>query len=140
MASTTDTQQVTPLDSRLIEMRSTSDWDVIGGRCDRCGASFHPMRRYCAACCKETVKKVALSKNGVITSCTTVYQVLPDVFPEPPYVLATIGLPEAVTVKTVNAKDVDISTVKIGQCVTLELALIDDPSGTKAAYTFRPAE
>ena len=137
MAST-GVQEITPLDSRLIEVRSATDWDVVGGRCEACGATFHPMRRYCAACSKEAVKAVKLSKTGKITSCTTVYQVLPDVFPEPPYVLATIALPEGVTVKTVNAKGVNVEEVKIGQPVALELALMDDATGTKAAYVFRP--
>ena len=137
MAST-DVQEITPLDSRLIEVRSATDWDVVGGRCEACGASFHPMRRYCAACFKETVKKLNLAKAGKITSCTTVFQVLPDVFPEPPYVLATIALPEGVTVKTVNAKGVDVEDLKIGQSVALELALMDEATGTRAAYVFRP--
>lgn len=133
-----DVQEITPLDSRLIEVRSATDWDVVGGRCETCGATFHPTRRYCAACCKETVKKLNLSKAGKITSCTTVFQVLPDVFPEPPYVLATIALPEGVTVKTVNAKGVDVESIAIGQSVTLELALMHGATGTKAAYVFRP--
>ena len=134
----TSDMTITALDPRLIEARSAIDWDVIGGRCESCGASFHPSRRYCAACCKNAVKTVSLPKEGKIASCTTVYQVLPDVYPEPPYVLATIALPGGVTVKTVNAKGVNIESIKIGQAGELELAIVDQENGARAAYVFRP--
>lgn len=136
----TASPSLVPMDKSLIEVRSANDWDIVGGRCTSCGATFHPFRRYCAACCREAVERVAFSKEGVITTATTVYQVLPNVFPEPPYVLASIALPERVTVKTVNAKGVDISKMTIGSKVTIELATVDENDGVaRVAYVARPA-
>lgn len=136
-----DTKQLVPLDADLIQVRSAADWDVVGGVCTNCGISFHPFRTYCAKCCRASVKATTLSKTGTVVALTTVYQVLPNVYPEPPYALAVIALTEGVTVKTVNAKDVDPKNVRVGQKVTLELAVVDEKDGTaRVAYVFRPAE
>ena len=92
-------------------------------RCEECGASWFPPRRFCPSDLCETVW-YDLPGTGTVTAATRVHSPPPFGGIDPPYVLASIrldGVDGGITHRVIGAR-----TPKKGTVVTV--TFIDDPA------------
>ena len=113
---------------------------LIGSKCRQCGEVFFPKRMVCLKCTAMDMERVLLSARGKLYSFTITRQAPPGSVVKPPYVLASIEMPEGVNVHTVLT-DCDLDKVQIGMDMELVIETVkQDESGRDvAAYKFRPA-
>ena len=129
-----------PFRQGLFKFVRNNEGYLIGTRCDRCGITFFPSRRFCSGCFEnDQMKEVSLSKTGTLYTYTIVYQGKPSF--KAPYSVGYIDLKEGVRVFT-PLFDVAPEELKIGiemELVFRNMAEVSDQTGT-FVYGFRPAQ
>ncbi len=129
-----------PFRQGLFKFVRDNEGTLIGTRCDRCGITFFPGRRFCSSCFQnDQIKEVSLSKTGILYTYTIVYQGKPSF--KAPYAVGYVDLKEGVRVFT-PLFDVAPEELKIGmemELVFRNMAEVSDQTGT-FVYGFRPAQ
>lgn len=97
---------------------------LVGGRCQKCGAVYFPVRGSCRrpGCGSRTVEPFDLSPHGRLWSFTVQHYQPPPPFviddPFQPYAIGLVDLPEGIRVLASLRSD-DLDTLAIGQPVRL---------------------
>lgn len=70
-------------------------YDLIGTRCNTCGRSYYPPRKFCPVCRRRSnIEEVQLSGYGTVLSYSVVHDTPVSLKMEKPYVVALIQLDE----------------------------------------------
>lgn len=111
---------------------------LITSRCTTCGHLAFPARPGCPACCDGDSVPFSVGPIARLSSFTSVHHRTPGSRLEPPYAVGTADFPEGITVLGLIALP-SVDTLAIGQTVTVALeTVINDESGRRRSYLFRP--
>jgi len=112
---------------------------LIASRCKKCGEVFFPKRMACLKCTAMDMEQILLSDRGKLYSFTITRLAPPGSVVKPPYVLASIEMPEGVNVHSVLT-DCDLDKVQIGDPMELVLETIkqDETGRDVVAFKFKP--
>lgn len=113
---------------------------LIASKCKLCGEVLFPQRMSCLKCTGMDMEQVLLSTVGKLYSFTVTRQAPPGSVVKPPYVLASIEMPQGVNVHTVLT-DCDLDKLQIGMDMEMVVETIrqDEAGRDVVAYKFRPA-
>jgi uncharacterized OB-fold protein len=129
-----------PFREGLFKFVKKNEGNLIGTRCDRCGITFFPSRRFCSGCFQsDQIKEVNLSTTGTLYTYTIVHQGKPSF--KAPYSVGYVDLKEGVRIFSILF-DVAPEELKVGMKMELvfrNMAEVSDESGA-FIYGFRPAQ
>ena len=129
-----------PFREGLFHLTGKNMGHLIGTRCDRCGITFFPSRRFCSNCFQnDLIKEVSLSKSGTLYTYTVVHQGKPSF--KAPYPVGYVDLKEGVRIFT-HLFDVAPEELKVGIEMELVFRNMSEVSDQSSAlvYGFRPAQ
>ncbi|MCL1593204.1 MAG: Zn-ribbon domain-containing OB-fold protein [Actinomycetia bacterium] len=122
-----------------LEVRPDGSGNLLGSRCQSCGAHFFPIREACSGCLSRDLDDVRFSTNGTLYTYSVVRQSTPAF--EVPYVLGYVDLPEGVRIMG-QITGCPIEDISIGMAVEMVLEPFgtDDDGNPLTGFRFRPAE
>ena len=124
----------------MIWRRIPERYNLIGSKCDSCGAEFFPQRKLCHACRRKgKLSTVPMPREGKIYSFTEVHSAPSGFEHESPYFLALVELSNGVRLLT-QLVDSPAERVKVGAKVAVVFRKIfeDDAEGAIAyGYKFK---
>ena len=116
-------------------MEAVGKGELLGLKCNDCGAIMATPRQLCANCKGENLSTINLSGRGTIATYTIISVPPPKFERYAPYAIAQIHLEEGSGV-TARLVDVDLEKVSIGQKVKKDCV---DRGGGDIELVFRPA-
>jgi len=93
-------------------------YQLIGGRCSRCGRLHFPRRPICLECGAEGMEPYRFSGRGEVYSYATMYKAPTGFEQDIPYVIALVRLEEGPLITT-QITDVEPGDVQIGMPVEM---------------------
>jgi uncharacterized protein len=112
-------------------------WQLVGSKCEQCGARYFPRTTVCASCLGRDVSRVHLSAKGRLYTLTTVAMAPPGF--SAPYRLGWVDLDDGPRVfgQVIPA---DSDEPRIGDVLTVAASVIrTDPDGTPVyGHAFTP--
>ncbi|MCH7667964.1 MAG: Zn-ribbon domain-containing OB-fold protein [Acidobacteria bacterium] len=122
-----------------LETRPDGTGNLIGSRCDACGAHYFPIREACARCLGRDLETVKFSTRGILYTFSIVRQSVPAF--EVPYALGYVDFPENVRIMgQITGCDFDDITIGMALDLTLEPFGEDEDGNVLTGYRFKPAE
>lgn len=131
----TDEQYVRDLPAWRDGLFAHGPFRLLGSRCDECGVTVFPSRRFCPGCRRDAagVSVVDLPRDGAVHTFTVVRQAPPGV--NTPYVLARVELTDGTRLMSAVVCT-DPGLVEIGSKVRLTPAILDRGDASVGAFTF----
>ena len=122
-----------------LEVHQDGSGNLLGSRCQSCGAHFFPQRGICSGCLGDDLETVRFSRRGILYTYSIVRQSTPAF--EVPYALGYVDLPEGVRIMG-QISGCDFDEISIGMPLTLSLEPFaeDDDGVALTGYRFRPVE
>ena len=120
------------------------DKKLLGRRCPTCERALFPARSFCDRCHEPTTDWVEVGHRGVLEMFTIVYEAVPGMLVDPPYVLAYARLDGADTAVVGYLKGLDLTDVtKATQLITtgtpIQVRFSDNPIGQVTDFWFELA-
>lgn len=128
-----------PLHWRRIRER----YNMVGNKCQKCGAVYFPKRTICKNCRSQgELEEVKLSGKGEVVSYTVIRSPPDSMKSSAPYIVAIIQLEEGPSVSA-QIEDTDVEDVEIGSKVEKIFRKVNEAGEEgiiKYGYKFKLAE
>lgn len=122
-----------------LEVHSDGSGNLLGSRCESCGAHFFPVREVCSGCLGADLSKVEFSRDGILYTFSIVRQSTPAF--DVPYALGYVDFPEGVRIMgQIGGCEFDEITIGMKLALALEPFGEDDEGNQLTGYQFRPLE
>ncbi len=122
-----------------LAVHSDGSGNLLGSRCDNCGAHFFPVREACSGCLSEDLETVEFSTQGVLYTYSIVRQSTPAF--EVPYALGYVDFPEGVRIMgQISVSDFDLLEIGMPLTLVLEPFGVDEEGNPLTGYRFQPVE
>ena len=114
-----------PAISQRVFFEKAGSGELVGIRCQRCGALAIPPREFCPACGERAWQPVPLSGEGTIASYTVIRVAPRHHVSEVPYAIAVVNLREGVSLMG-RIVDIPLERLAIGLPVRFRPLVTDD--------------
>lgn len=95
-------------------------YQLIGGKCQKCGKSFYPFRQSCPACGSDDVDRVKLPETGVVEVFSVVRSPPAEFADKAPYIVALVRLDDGTLVP---AQLTDVTPEEVYEGMRVEATL-----------------
>jgi uncharacterized OB-fold protein len=113
---------------------------LLASRCEACGETFFPQRRFCARCSGSQMSQVHLGPAGRLYTYTVVYELFGRLESMGPYAVGQVEMEEGVRVQGLltGCEWEDLKIDMPLELTTLPIGA-DEQGHTTVTYAFRPA-
>jgi uncharacterized OB-fold protein len=114
---------------------------LLGSRCEDCGAVFHPPRRVCLTCYGQVLRDAALGGVGTLYACTQVHMKLrPGQRDTRNYWVGQVDLDAGPRVQGILAPDIGAPMIGMRLNIALETLRVDGDGNEIVVHHFRRDE
>ena len=113
---------------------------LLASRCNACGETFFPQRRFCARCSSPDLAHVTLGPRGRLYTYTVVYELFAGLEGLGPYAVGQVEMDGGLRVQGLLT-GCEFENLKIDMLLELTLVTIGTDEGGRpiVTYAFRPS-
>jgi uncharacterized OB-fold protein len=113
---------------------------LLASRCNACGETFFPQRRFCARCSSSDLAQVLLGPRGQLYSYTVVYELFGGFEGFGPYAVGQVEMEGGVRVQgLLTGCDFEELTIEMPLELTILTLNTDERGRSTVTYAFQPA-